>query len=64
MKERLYNSSVRSSMLHESEIWPMRKENEVAIQLVEMRKVRWMCGIKLKDRVPNKGSTERETRIR
>jgi len=51
-------------MLHESEIWPMRKENEVAIQLVEMRKVRWMCGIKLKDRVPNKGSTERETRIR
>jgi len=31
------SSCVRSSMLHGSEIWPVRKENEVALQQVEMR---------------------------
>ena len=29
---RLYSSCVRSSMLHGSETWPVRKENEVALQ--------------------------------
>jgi len=32
---------------------PVRKENEVALQQAEMRMVRWMCGVKLKDRFPN-----------
>jgi len=27
----------------------------VALQQVELRTVRWMCGVKLKDRVPSKG---------
>jgi len=49
---RLYSSCVRSSMLHGSESWPVRKENEVAVQRVEMRMVRWMCNVKVKDRVP------------
>jgi len=35
-------------MLHGSEIWFIRKENEVALW-TEMRKVRWMCGVKLKE---------------
>jgi len=60
---------VQSSTLHGSETWSIRKENEackneieVALLRAEMRMVRWMCGIKLKDRVP---STElRESRIR
>ena len=54
MTERLYSSCVRSSMLHESETWPVRKENVVALQRAEMRMVRWMRGIKLKDRLPCK----------
>ena len=29
---KLYGSCVRSSMLHGSETWPVRKENEVALQ--------------------------------
>ena len=29
-----------------SETWPVRKENEVALQRAEMRMVRWMCDIK------------------
>ena len=35
---------------------PIRKENEVELQQAEMRMVRWMCGMKLQDRVPSKGS--------
>ena len=32
MRGRLYSSCVRSSMLHGSETWPVRKENVVALQ--------------------------------
>jgi len=45
--------------LHGSEIWPVRKENVVALQRAEMRMVRWMCGVKLKDRLPSKELRER-----
>jgi len=55
VRGRLYSSCVRSSMLHGSETWPVRKENEVALQRAEMRTVRWMCGVELQDRVPSKG---------
>jgi len=40
-------------MLHGSETWPVRKANEMALQRAEMRMVRWMCGIKVKDRFPS-----------
>ena len=56
---RLYSSCVPSSMLHGSETWPVRKENEVALQRAEMRMVRWMCNVKVKDRVPSTALTER-----
>ena len=47
-------------MLHRSETWPVRKkENEVALQRAEMRMVRWMCDVKVKDRVPSKKLRER-----
>ena len=50
---------MRSSMLHGSETWPVRKENEVALQRAEMRMVRWICNVKVKDRVPSKELRER-----
>jgi len=59
MRGRLYSSCVRSSMLHGSETWPVRKENVVAFQRAEMRMVRWMCGVKLKDRLQSKELRER-----
>ena len=31
----------------------------VALQRAEMRMVRWMCGVKLKDRLPSKELIER-----
>jgi len=46
-------------MLHGSETWPVRKENEVALQRVEMRMVRWMCNVKVKDTVSCKELRER-----
>jgi len=46
-------------MLDGSETWPIRKENEVALQRAEMSMVRWMCGIKLQDRGPSKELRER-----
>jgi len=51
---RLYSSCVQSSMLHGSETWLVTKENEVTLQQAEMRMVRWMCNVKVKDRVPSK----------
>jgi len=45
--------------LHGSETWPVRKENVVALQRAEMRMVGWMCGVKLKDRLPSKELGER-----
>ena len=48
-------------MLHGSETWPVRKENEISLQSAEMRMVRWMCSVKVKDRVPSKEL--RETRL-
>ena len=48
--------------LHGSETWPVRKENVVALQQAEMRMFRWMCGVKLKDRLPSKEL--RESRYR
>ena len=53
---------MKCSMLHGSETWPTRKENEVALQQAKMRMVRWMCNVNLKDRVSSKEL--RETRIR
>ena len=59
MRVRLYSSCVQSSMLHGSETWPVMKENVVALQRAQMRMVRWMCGIKLKERLPSKELRER-----
>ena len=59
MRGRLYSSYVRSSMLHGNETWLVRKENVVALQRAETRTVRWMCGIKLKDRLPSNELRER-----
>jgi len=35
------------------------KKNEVAFQRAEMRIIRWMCDVKVKDKVPSKELRER-----
>jgi len=56
---RLYSSCVRSNMLHGSETWPVRKENEVALQRPKMKIVRWMRNVKVKNKVPSNELRER-----
>jgi len=34
-------------MLHGSETWPVKKENELTLQWAEMRMIRRICGVKL-----------------
>ena len=50
----MVGSCVRSSILHGSENWPVRKENEVVPQSAEMRMVRRMCGIKREREIRNR----------
>jgi len=50
-------------MLYRSETWPVTKENEVALQLAEMRMIRWMCDVKVKDRVPSKEIRQTRNRL-
>ena len=53
MKSTLFSMQLIQNQVHGSETWPVRKENEVALQRAEMRMVRWMCGIMVKDRLPS-----------
>jgi len=41
-------------MLHGCETSPVTKENEVILQWAEISMVRWMCSVKVKDRVLSK----------
>jgi len=50
MRQKLYASCICSCMLHESETWPVEKENELTLQQAVMRNIRWMCGVKITDR--------------
>jgi len=45
--------------LRDHKTWPVRKENEVALQRAKMRMVGLMCGVKLQDRIPSKGFRQR-----
>jgi len=42
---------VQSSTLPGSETWPITKENEVALQRLKMKMFKWMCVIKLRERL-------------
>jgi len=46
-------------MLHGSETWPIRKENEVTRQQAEMIMVRWMLMLRKRSRVPSEEMRER-----
>jgi len=54
---RLYSRCVRSSMLHGSETWLIRKENEVALQRAEMKLLDGCVALSCKS--SNKGLRER-----
>jgi len=60
MRGKLYTSCVRRCMLHGSDTWPVKKENKLRLQRVEMRMIRWMCGVKITDRTSRSELTKRD----
>ena len=53
LKGKVYESCVRSCMIYGSETWAMKKEHERQLQKTEMRMIRWMCGVSLRERKTN-----------
>ena len=53
VKGKVYNTVVRPAMLYGAETWSVKKAHERKLNLVEMRMLRWMCGISKVDRVRN-----------
>ena len=54
MKGLVYSACVRSCMTYGGETWALRADHERKLGRTEMRMVRWMCGVSLKDRRTNK----------
>ena len=46
-------------MVYESETWAMNMEQSARLERTDMRMVRWMCGVSLRDRVPSVELRER-----
>ena len=53
VKGRVYDTCVRSTLLYGSETWAVKVEQVQRMERTEMQMVRWMCGTKLRDRIPN-----------
>ena len=50
LKSKIYSACIRSSMIYESETWPMKFEDKQRRERVERMIVRHMCGVTLKDK--------------
>ena len=50
LKGKLYTTCVRSTMIYGSETWAMNLEQQRRLERAEMRMVRWMCGVSLKEK--------------
>jgi hypothetical protein len=50
LKGMVYATCVRSVMIYGSETWAMNVEQERRLERAEMRMVRWMCGVSLRER--------------
>jgi len=50
LKGRVYDTCVRSAMIYGSETWAMKTDQEARFERTEMRMVRWMSGVSLKEK--------------
>ncbi|EYB83113.1 hypothetical protein Y032_0342g3027 [Ancylostoma ceylanicum] len=53
LKGKIYRRVVRPTLMYGSECWPLSKTHERMLNTVEMRMLRWACGLTRCDRVPN-----------
>ena len=51
LKGKVYATRVRSYLMHGSETWPMKVEHELKMNRTEMNMIRWMCGVKLNEKL-------------
>src|SRR5271163_2990842 len=50
LKGRVYNTCVRSAMIYGSEMWAMKTDQKASFERTEIRMVRWMSGVSLKEK--------------
>ena len=50
MKGQVCSACARSGMTYGSETWALRVEHEEKLNRAEMRMIRWMCGVSLRER--------------
>ena len=53
MKGKIYKTVIRPAMLYGSECWPVKKDDERALEVTEMKMLRWSVGVTRKDRIRN-----------
>jgi len=51
LQGKVYDACVWSCMLHGSETWSLKRENELVLHRTEMRMITWMYGVKLRDKL-------------
>ena len=47
----IYRACVQRVMVYKSETWPVKVEDMQRLERTERMMMRWMCGVRLKDRV-------------
>ena len=53
LKGKVYGACIRSAMIYGSETWAVDTEQELRLERAEMRMVRWMCRVSLRERKTN-----------
>ena len=51
LKGEFYRVATRSTLLDETECWPVKKVFEQRMKVIEMHMLRWMCGNTMMDSV-------------
>jgi len=58
LKGKVYATFVRSCLMHGTETWPIKVENELKMNRTEMSMIRWMCRVRLNQRKKSEELTE------
>ena len=53
LKGKVYRTLIRPVLIYGSEAWTLRRREEERLERTEMRKLRWILGLTLKDRKRN-----------
>ncbi|CAN6726323.1 unnamed protein product [Malus baccata var. baccata] len=54
LKGKFYRTSIRSTMMYDTECWAVKHQHVHKMGVAEMRMLRWRCGLTRKDKIRNK----------